>query len=195
MHTKYFSEKVLWLRLLTILKTDYYIMYCCRRSIYTFHCKILCLCYSDVSKCQISILMKKDEKKCTEIWSEKVPDLSHLEPISPTFGANLDIRVWHLGEDLVLSEDFPKVNIVERGTSSWNKLLVFIINKLQHRDRGRANQGTVTNEVQGQLSRTSGLNNILSRDPHWVANWRNRFVFFYQTLKIKSALNLYVVLI
>ena len=27
--------------------------------------------------------------KCTEFWSEKVPDLSHLGPMWPTFGSNL----------------------------------------------------------------------------------------------------------
>ena len=32
--------------------------------------------------------------KCTEIWSEKAPDLSHLGPIWPTLEPNLPSLVW-----------------------------------------------------------------------------------------------------
>ena len=32
--------------------------------------------------------------KCTEIWSEKVPDLSHFGPIWPILGTNLVAQLW-----------------------------------------------------------------------------------------------------
>ena len=36
-NTKYFGENMLRLRLMAILKIDYYIMYSCKRSIFLFH--------------------------------------------------------------------------------------------------------------------------------------------------------------
>ena len=38
--------------------------------------------------------------KCTEIWSEKAPDLSHLGPIWPTLEPNL-ASLWHIQNVLV----------------------------------------------------------------------------------------------
>ena len=58
-----------------------------KSQIVTF-CANLAKLYAHKWSPSVSVDRRRDGAKCTEIWSEKAPDLSHLGPIWPTWSQN-----------------------------------------------------------------------------------------------------------